>query len=192
LELHAQVYNEGQRHSRWQEAVINPDGSFRVGGLQAGTAIFSLALEDRRGFREFTITRIERDGVVLPSGVEIRPGEHVTGVRIVVAYGTATVRGQVKVENGDLPATAKFSVWLINLGDDLTKSQRTFVPPVQVDSRGHFLVGGLPAGSYEVNANVFIQGLRVKTAKQQVNVADGSVSEVIMTVDLTKTPGNPW
>lgn len=191
LELHAHVQNEGQRHSRWQEAVINPDGSFRVGGLQAGTASFSLALEDRRGFREFTITRVERDGVVLPGGVEMRPGEHVTGIRIVVVYGTATVRGQIKVENGELPATATFSVWLINLGDDSTKSQRTFVPPVHVDSRGHFLVGALPAGSYEVNANVFIQGLRVKTAKQQVDVAEGSVTEVVMTIDLTRTPGSP-
>lgn len=191
IELHAYVHNESLRHSRPQEAVINPDGSFRVGGLLAGTAQFSLALEDRRGFREFTIVRVERDGVDLPAGVEVKAGEHVTGIRIVVTYGTATVRGHIKVENGELPPTVKFSVWLMQLADDSTKSQRTSLPPAKVDSRGHFLVEGLAAGTYEVNANVFTPGMHIRTVKQQVNVSQGSVNEVVLTLDLTKTPANP-
>jgi hypothetical protein len=61
--------------------------------------------------------------------------------------------------------------------------------PATVDSRGHFIVEGVAAGTYEVNANVFIPDARKSfSAKQQVNVSDGVVSEVTLNIDLTPQP----
>src|SRR4029077_19984491 len=79
---------------------IASDGSFHLGGLPSGMAIFSLN-EQLKGFK---ITRVEREGIVQSRGVEIKEGEQVTGVRVIVSYGKATLRGVVVLENGPLPA----------------------------------------------------------------------------------------
>lgn len=191
MQLHAYVPNEGPGVSWVQPATVNHDGSFRLGGLQAGFANFALTSTEGGPPRGFTIMRIERDGVAQPRGIEVKDGEQVSGIRLVVNYGNGTIRGLIKVENGELPPTARFSVWFTTPEDDPRKLQRSFVPSPQVDSRGHFLVEGLAAGTYEVNANVFIPGSRNRppSAKQQVNVADGVVNEVILTLDLEPNPG---
>ena len=195
LKLQIYVRNEGAASTFGQPATINQDGSFRVGGLQAGIANFSLSTIDRGQLTGFTIMRVERDGVAQLRGVEVKDREQVTGVRVVVNYGNGGIRGLVKFENGELPPNARFSVWFTSPGDDPTKLQRTFTPSPQVDSRGHFLVEGLAAGTYEVNCSVYIPGSRSRppSTKQQVNVADGVVTEVTITLDLEPypVPGNP-
>src|SRR4030095_7981626 len=179
LQLNTWVQNESLGTNSNQQAFINQDGSFRVGGLPAGMANFSLFSPGRGPLSEFKIIRVDRDGVAQVRGVEVKNREQVTGVRIVVSYGNGTIRGVVKVENVELPSNARFSVWLTNPADDPTKSQRMFESSPQVDSRGRFLVEWLPPGTYEVNASVFIPGSRTRppSAKQQVNVADGIVTE---------------
>ncbi|HKR60074.1 MAG TPA: carboxypeptidase regulatory-like domain-containing protein [Pyrinomonadaceae bacterium] len=169
---------------------INPDGSFWVGGLQSGVAHFSIGSTERRPFQGM-ITRFERDGIVQDRPLELKDGEQVSGVRLVVNYGNGSVRGIIKVEGGEIPATARFSVWLTNPSDDPTQPSRSFVPSSQVDSRGRFLVEGLAAGAYEVHAAVYIPGSRGRAipASQQVNVANGSVTEVTLTVRLDPNPG---
>lgn len=44
-------------------ASINPDGSFRLGGLEAGSVHFSLGARDRNLIKGFTIVQVEREGV---------------------------------------------------------------------------------------------------------------------------------
>ena len=84
--------NEGP--GSWvQPVTINSDGSFRVAGLQSGVANFSLTATDRRPVVGLTLSRLERDGVAQPRGVEIKDREQVTGVRLVVQYGNGTIRG---------------------------------------------------------------------------------------------------
>jgi len=56
----------------------------------------------------------------------------------------------------------------------------------QIDSRGRFLIEGVAGGTYEINVAVF-EPDRADTNrifKQQVTVADNSVSEVTMTIKL--------
>ena len=184
--------NEGT--GSWGHSVsINPDGSFRVGGLQSGLAYFSLDIGDGESPKGIQLVRLERDGLPQPNGIEIKEGEQVTGVRIVLSYGNGTIRGVVKIENGELPPTAQFAVLLSTPGDDGTIIQRSLSPAV--DSRGHFLFQGLAAGTYSLRARVFIPGSRARpaTATQQVNVADGAVTEVTVTLNLNPipVPGNP-
>lgn len=189
MRVHA--YMEGPGDSWVQPVSVGHDGSFRIGGLQGGIAHFSVNSIDGSPPRGFTLMRIEREGVIQPRGIELKDGEQVTGVRLVLTYGNGAVRGRVKIDNGELPSGANFSVWLSNPGDDPNRPTSTPLPSTQVDSRGHFFVEGLPAGTYEVNAAVYIPESRTAPprAKQQVNVADGVVTEVTITVSLNLNPG---
>lgn len=190
VQIHTYVRNEGPG-SFVQPVSVNSDGSFRVGGLQNGVAHFSLNGADRRTIKGLTLLRIERDGVAQPRGLEIKSGEQISGVRLVVRYGNGTVRGVVKIENGELPANARIAVWFTNPGDDQGGDPRAFMPAPEVDSRGHFLVEGLAAGTYMVHASIYKPDSRTRppSVTQQVNVADGVVSEVTLSLNLEPIPG---
>lgn len=185
LRLHAYVRNEGANQSFGQSSVINPDGSFRVGGLSAGTANFSLGSQDGRPSVNFAILRIERDGVVQPPrGFELNAGEQqVTGVKIVLRYGTGSVRGEVKFENGPLPDGGRVMVWLRKPGETDSNFR-----PSTLDFRGHFLIEGVSAGDYELHVQANVPGRRSASARQPVTVAEGAVSDVVMSLDLNPNP----
>ena len=167
---------------------IKQDLSFQIGGLQEGLVNFSVFLLGV-GPSGFAISRIERDGLVQNSGVEVKDGEQVTGLKIFLNVNTGTIRGVVKTEHGELPPTARISVWLTNSGAEAGRMQPQPMQPATVDSRGHFIVEGVAAGTYDVNANVFVPDKRrAFSAKQQVNVSDGVVSEVTLNIDLSPQP----
>ena len=117
-----------------------------MGGLVSGIANLSLGAQDRSLLKGFVISRIEREGIVPVRTLEIRSGEQITGLRVVVTYGTGTVRGVVKFENGSLPSGSQIAVLLTKPGETSDMNMR----PAQVDSRGHFVIEGLAAGSYEL------------------------------------------
>ena len=186
-QLRVRAYVRNELSGSGQESPINSDGSFRVGGLVAGTANFWLGVvQDGRPPVSFAIVRVERDGVVQPHGVEIKTGEQVSGVTLVVSYGTGTIRGEVKWENGLLPPGARVNLWLKKLSD--TESN---VGPYNLDSRGHFLIEGLAAGSYEINVNANVPGRRTLSVKQPISVTEGTVSDVVVVLDLKAPAPNP-
>ena len=168
-------------------SMVEPDGSFRIAGLPAG--IFNVALgvygPERR--KQLALVRVERDGVSQPTTIGIKDGEQITGLRLIAKTLTATIRGQVKVEDGELPANARLQIW-VQLLDESNSSGRVINmnSNPQIDARGKFLIEGLAVGTYEINVAVFAAG-RMDTNqvfKQQVTVADDSVSEVTMTIKL--------
>jgi hypothetical protein len=162
-----------------------PDGSFRIGGLQPGTATFYISSQSR-----FRIVRVERDGVIQPRGIEIRERENVTGVRIIAVYANASIRGTIEVQNGTLPPNAQFSVWLTRLGEE-PGTMSYSANGTQVDARGQFVMDGLLPGTYELNAGVHIPGMRsTPQTKQEVVVAAG-VTTVTVTLDLSSLPKRP-
>lgn len=175
----------GQNITSGRADRLKPDGSFRVGGLRAGTANFSL--DAMRNVKGLTISRIERDGVVQLNGIQIQDAEHVTGIRIIVAYSNGSIRGVVKLENGTWPSSGRLMIQLTKPGDQ-TRNLR----PVEADSRGHFLIEGLAAGDYELMVIAYAPEWRGRppTVKQIVTVTDAAATEVTVTIDLTPTP-NP-
>jgi hypothetical protein len=184
LSIRAYVRNEGLAQSFGNVATINGDGSFRIGGLSAGIANFSLAAQNGRPSVYFNIMRVERDGVVQPRGLEINGGEsEVAGVKIVLKYGTGSVRGEVKFENGPLPTASHVMVWLKKLGEE-TSGFRTY----PTDLRGHFLIEGVSAGDYELRVQANVPGRQPPFVTTQVSVAEGTVSDVVVTVDLKPLP----
>jgi len=162
---------------------ISPDGSFQFTGLRPGKAFISLKA-DNESLNGLSILRIDRNGGELKQGFEIKPGEDILDLRIMIADGTGVIRGQVKVEGGTLPAGARMTASISN--------QLRFANGYsQVDQDGRFVISGLAAGTYELTLNIFrplpYQGVRLlPTMKQTVKVADANESSVVFTITLPK------
>jgi protocatechuate 3,4-dioxygenase beta subunit len=185
-QLAVQVYvrSNGPAGGYVQRSSIGPDGSFKVTGLQDGTANINLGSADRKLLQSFSVIRIERDDVPQPRGVELKAGEQVTNLQIVVSYGTATVRGTVKPTSGELPPGTRFYLRINKPGE----APRMVQPPV-VDSRGHFVIEGLAPGTYIFVVTAAGPTMTsAATARQQVQVLDG-VTDVTITIDLNAKPG---
>jgi protocatechuate 3,4-dioxygenase beta subunit len=177
---------------------ISPDGSFRITGLQAGKVGITLANYPTPP-KGFSLLRVERDGVMQRYGIEIGAGENVSGVRVVIGYGTGVVRGQIKIQGGEGPPDLRFRVLARRLDDE-----RSVTPSTTPDIRGSFRFENLMAGQYEIE----VQPMYVTTsypagppapgrlpqktlAKQNITVADGAETEVTLTIDLgTKDKGS--
>lgn len=165
---------------------VKPDGTFFAGGLAAGIANLNVEIPNAKGF---TLARIERDGVVQSNGIQIQNGEHVSGVRLVMTFSSGSIRGVVRIENGTLPPTARMLVQIMKAGD-----QTPFPRAAEVDARGHFLIEGLPAGSYEIRVLAYAPEWQQQrrrppmSVKQIVTVNDGGATDVTLTLDLTAPP----
>ena len=163
------------------QSPIGPDGSFRLAGLPGGTAYLNIGpflnMEDLKGF---VVSRVERDGVAQPAGLAVGEGEQVSGIRVIVDYGTAVLRGRVNVQNGTLPPGARIIVRLASPG--YSSNLRQLV----VDERFHFVADGIPAGTYEVSVMAFSSTSRLaKPVKQQVVLQNNSVTDVTIAFDLS-------
>jgi protocatechuate 3,4-dioxygenase beta subunit len=163
-------------------SAIAADGSFRLPGLAPGQ--LNLWLTAQMGLSQpkgFTLLRVEHNGVVLPRGIEIKEGDQLTGVRVVVGYGTASIHGFVKVENGPLPESARMVARLFRPGTPPTP-----VASSPVDTRGQFLMEGLPPGLYEVQVMAFGPNQKGQiSSKREVSVQDGVVNEFTIALDAT-------
>jgi hypothetical protein len=187
LEMHGFVQPATAEPGGSARSPISPDGSFRLTGLPSGTANFMLGPTGRATLpKGFVIARVESDGIVAAHGVQIKEGEQVFGVRVIVFYGTATLRGVVKVENGSLPEGAGFLVRVVKPGEALPGLRSP-----RIDARGHFLMDGIPAGIYEVVASLAGPTNRVRSVKREVTLQDGVITEVVLTIDMSQQPPNP-
>ena len=161
---------------------ISPDGSFQFTGLRPGKAFINLKA-DNEVLNGLTILRLERNGEELKQGIEIKPGEDIYDLRIMIADGTGVIRGQVNVEGGTLPPGARMIASISN-------KLRFANGYAQVDQEGRFVIAGLAAGTYELTLNVYNppprQAVRLlATMKQIVNVTDANESSVVFTATLT-------
>lgn len=159
---------------------ISPDGSFQFTGLRPGKAFINLKA-DNESLNGLSILRIERNGEELKQGIEIKSGEDILDLRIVVADGTGVIRGEVKVVGGNLPAGARMVASISN-------RLRFANGYAHVDENGRFVISGLPAGTYELTLNIYSpppQAVRLlPTMKRTVNVTDANESSVVFTLTL--------
>ncbi|MEP7271182.1 MAG: carboxypeptidase-like regulatory domain-containing protein [Acidobacteriota bacterium] len=171
--------------SRMRSAPIGADGGFRIDGLRPGLATFQTVFMP--GVVRLSLIRIERDGLALPEGVEIGAGENVTGVRLVFAYATASIHGQVVISGGVLPAGTTLMAIARPVG-----GARLFGNG-QIDTRGNFTIEGLVPGQYEIEARPMptLQNQQAPppgtSVKQTVTVAGGETLKVTLTY-VIKTP----
>jgi hypothetical protein len=166
-----------------RQATIEPDGSFRITGLPSGRV--HLFMYDFQIQKDIRVLRLERDGVAQPNGIEVKPGEQVTNVRVVFEYGTGSILGQVRFENGAPPEGARIFVSVYKAGEDENSHPGTYAQP---DARGRFVIEGLVAGDYQVIVRAQLpltdwNGTLV-TGRQNVTVSNGAVTETTVVLDL--------
>jgi 5-hydroxyisourate hydrolase-like protein (transthyretin family) len=164
---------------------VGTDGNFRIAGLQPGKVSFHFYTYPIP--KGLTLLRVERDGVEQTDGVEIGAGEEVSGVRVVVAFGTGVIRGQVKIEGGQREGSGIF-ITCRKVGN----STEPYIQPVTTDLRGRFDFEGLMTGEYELSMNAMIAPVaggppsRPRVAKQTVSIVNGTETEVTFIIDLNE------
>jgi hypothetical protein len=176
---------------------VNADGSFTIMGLQACGVGFYLSSVDS-GLR---IKRIERDGVEVKDAIEVRPGERVSGVRIVAHRAQGRIRGQVRIAGGALPAGWRLQAYASppTSADESKSGARTPVLAegnggyAIVDEKGRFVIEGLPAGEYDLSitmikslANGSQQAFSPPGSNRRVTVGDDVETSFTLTLDISR------
>jgi hypothetical protein len=179
------------------QSPISADGSFMLKGLKAGKVQIGLG-----GFiseSPFAIARIERSGMEQQAGLELRPNESISDVRIVVGQKNCVIRGRVVIE-GTLPKNARLQV----SAERITQGEQQGFPNLfggfrgnqaQVDAKGEFKFDGLIPGEYEVK--LIVGGAldlddddpRPPTTQQRVSVTSDREAEVTLVLTV-KSKGN--
>jgi hypothetical protein len=130
------------------------------------------------------------NGVEQRNGIEVGPGEEVTGVRIVIGSGSGSgvIRGEVKINGGQLEDIRLYLLY--RHSSPYSQSYRR----VDVDARGHFIVEKLFTGDYELMIgpmSVQVTGdaggktmSRMPTVKQTVSVRSGAESDITLVLTL--------
>jgi len=166
-------------------SLVAPDGSFQISGLRPGRVSIGI-YPSGPSVKRPTIARIEHDGLGVSQGFEIQPGQSISALRIVVNYGTGTIRGTVRFEGGSMPIDARSYVSCRREGARDTAGG-------QVDSRGHFVINNLAPGTYEVMLQLaFPRPQRpIPPQKQEVTVTNDSESMVTFVINLAPKEGGP-
>lgn len=167
-------------------ARVDASGTFRFTGLRPGAINISLS-----GSRDkplpFTIARVERGGVPLAKGeVDVKAGEQINDLRVVLAYGTGRVRGTVTITGGELPANAQINVSLRRNDPNATGGKFS-----NVDVNRRFLIESVAAGEYEISVSAFVQPTApnqkprvIPPVRQTISVSGTGETVVNLTLDV--------
>lgn len=162
----------------FQTAKVEPDLTFSVHGLKPGK--LKIWLNSREGeLMGLRFSRMELPDSTTVREIEISGDRETTGVRVVLVYGSGSVRGLVKLENGSLPEGAKVSARITN--------EEGFYAGSWADSRGSFQIEAVPAGNYTLTVGAEVPGKRTlgKVANQPISVAEGRESQATIALDLS-------
>jgi protocatechuate 3,4-dioxygenase beta subunit len=175
----------------YAQSRIAADGSFRMSGLAPGKARLGI-----QGFptppKGLSLVRTEVDGLEQKDGIELAAGAQINGLRLIFAYGTGSIRGEIKIEGGSLPEGISLRVILRSAPNE----SRRFNRGAELDSRLHFSLENIPPGSYEVVVTGATQTPDVKPTppveylKQPVTVANGTETRLNLVVDLSAKQGS--
>ncbi|HEY3582028.1 MAG TPA: carboxypeptidase regulatory-like domain-containing protein [Pyrinomonadaceae bacterium] len=167
----------------YSRSQISSDGRFSFAGLAPGKVHINLV-----GFpappKGLTLVRTEVDGIEQAEGIDVKAGTNITGVRLVFAYGTGSIRGEVRAEGGTLPADLSLLVRSATGGSRQLSAS--------VDARGHFVVENVPPGTYELSLVTYGPDRITATYTPEphtVNVESGPVQTVlVVNFAAKKTP----
>lgn len=167
-------------------SIVAPDGSFQVNGLKFGHLSID-AFASAPTYARPAIVRIEHDGIGVGQGFDVQ--QSVSGLRVIINYGTGAIRGTVRLENEASLVDSRIYV------NSKREGERDGTGTV-VDARGHFVIKNLAPGTYEVTVQV---GFGTPASpyrplppqKQLVTVTNDSESEVTFVVDSAPKKGGP-
>jgi len=162
---------------------VNADGGFRIEGLQAGKAkIMMIPPPEMRGL---TLGKIEHNGAPADE-IEVNPGEQVTGVRLVLAYGPLTLRGELKIVGGEIPAGQKFRAIARRMDQPMYDFHGG-----DVDARGQFVIENLAPGEYEIRVTTYYnpdsQSLSSEVMRRIISIKERALERVVLS-DANQQP----
>jgi hypothetical protein len=151
--------------------------------------MFALQIEEVGGFSSYYVKRIEKDGIDLNRIVELQPNQHVSGVRVVLVYGSGVIRGRVNCQQCKLPPGTHFQVTATLINDEAISSA------TPTDGRGDFAIENLPPGEYEVEATVVSFSSRQRPSnparvKQHVSLLNNATVEINFVLDFKSSGDN--
>ena len=163
-------------------AAVAADGSFTIGGLRPGK--ISVSANSQSPPYRMPSVRLENDGAVLPQNFDLQ--RSLSGLRVVIDYGTGTLRGSVKFAGDVTVDSSRIHISYRREGarnDDVA----------QVDTRGRFVATNLAPGAYEVVIQVGGRlandpSKSIPVQRQVVNVTNGQETEVTFNIDLAPKP----
>ena len=167
--------------SKWPEGngTISPNGTFKLSNVQPGKVRLVAGFG---GPTRFALLRIEHNGAEV-NAFDVNPGDQITGVRLIFAYGNGVIAGRVEVKGGSLPVDVRMKAYYRRVGASLA-----FESPksTEVDGRGQFLFEGLTQGTYRLFLDFpsGAGGYYLPTVEQDVTVAGEGRHEVTFIVDL--------
>lgn len=155
---------------------IGAGGTFRLSGRMPGT--HDVKLGDSESASGFHLLRVEGVASQVPNTITVEDARDLSGVRIVVGYGAAVIRGRIRYVNGtpDPRRMPRISV--------SRENPIEFEFPA-VGAHDEFTVDGLLPGLYEVTADV--GGIR-EAVETVTIVRNGESVEVTLTIDLSDAP----
>jgi hypothetical protein len=189
------VIQNGRSSSRGPITKIAPNGEFRVSVNERwdeGRKVYVYFVANQWEVKGVRVLRVERDGVEAPDGIEVKPGQQITGVRVVFTQASGVIRGRVNF-TGALPENGEPVAIIAPAKEESASSHNNRTVEVSVDSKGRFAFEDLLPGEYEVRAYVRLStGRNYTTTRQNLY---SSVQRVVVTntqettVELTIDPG---
>jgi len=188
VSLAASVEAKGLAAPSYARSQIGADGSFHFIGLGPGKARIFV-----QGFpappKGLSLVRTEVDGVEQPQGIELTAAGEIKGVRVVFAYGTGSIHGEVKIEGGALPEGTMIRANL----SPAPGNNRRFTRGMEIDARFHFALENIPPGTYELTVRAVTSDGKdapgFDPVKQTVTVANGADSQVTVAFDVNAKRG---
>jgi hypothetical protein len=164
---------------------IDSAGNVQFKGVRGGQVTIRL---EGSGAKGLSIARLERNGAPITESLRVTAGETITGLRIVLAQGSATLRGEIKVEGGTLPEDVSMRI----RAKPANKSQSEMFG--SVDPRGKYQIEYLSSGSYELIVETYANrppydkpSATLQTNSKTVQVTPGQDSTVNLTVTIGST-----
>jgi hypothetical protein len=156
---------------------VGPDGRFIITGVRPGTLRLDVSTE----VKGLSLSRVEAGGAEQRQGINVTEGAQVSGVRVVLVYGSAVLRGQLNFPGGAAPPRG---ARMVVIARRVVSSDSHWTRGAEADARGRFQIEGLPAGEYEVQARAFGSGVALMSESQRVSISEGGD----VTVSLTLAP----
>lgn len=170
----------------FSRGAINADGSFQLAGLAPGKARINA-----QGFptlpKGLQLVRLELDGLEQPEGIEVTAGAHIFGARLVFAFGTGKIRGEVRIEGGTLPAGTTLILSLHAVTAAANQSRRF----IEVDARGHFFADDIPPATYELTVSSRSKAPAFEPVTRTISVTNGAETQVTLVINLGAQKAEP-
>ena len=158
------------------QAKIQANGRFTFSGFRPGQIRFDLSSESQG----FSILRVEHNGAELRDSLEVKSGEQLNNIRVVIAYANGIVRGSVNFVGG-LPNDALVKIELRRTGGN------TAIRVVEMDSNKRFVLQGIADGEYELIARLSTRSSNTVSSSsqsQRIRVTNGATTDITLTLNL--------